>query len=285
MRTFWRNRTTSRAVPSSASSSVMRVSIATTSEPSVCASKPSRGLRPQLVLPGLEPLARDLHDAVVAERVVARRERGAHAPAPSRRDAGRARGSWARPAARRGSRGRSSCSRLDVELARDLAVRRSSASRRPRRRPTRRPPTRAAGARAAWPPRARGARARTTARTSAIAASRPLASGPRRPRDSPPGAPRPARPSPQPRDDQVVPQLLGQERRHRAPSRARHCTSAWCSVANAVAVALPEAAARAAHVPVREIVPERLDRPRHARRVVGVERGAGVARELAARAR
>ena len=47
------------------------------------------------------------------------------------------------------------------------------------------------------------------------------------------------------------------------------------------AVAVPEARARAAHVPVREVVPERLDGPGHARRVVGVERGAAVAGELA----
>ena len=74
LRTFWRKRTTSRAVPSSASSSVTRVSIATTSVPSVWASKPSRACERNSYSPGRELLTRDVHDTVVAELVGARGE-------------------------------------------------------------------------------------------------------------------------------------------------------------------------------------------------------------------
>ena len=80
--------------------------------------------------------------------------------------------------------------------------------------------------------------------------------------------------------DEVLPHLLGQERGHRAhDAQALHERVVQRGEGHAVAV--PEARSRAAHVPVREVVPEGLDGPGHAGRVVGVERGAAVAGELA----
>ena len=232
LRTFCRKRTTSRAVPSSASSSVTRVSIATTSEPSVCASKPSRACERSSYSPGVELLARDLHDAVGAELVVARRERRAHLlhlRAETRAERAEVRHDLLLDEALEvGRRGHG----LDVELARDLA-----AERRER--------LEAAGV-AAGHDRGRerlahaqlglGARAVPELADRAHVGHRRRAGrprcAPRRPRDSRPGAPRRARPAPQPRATRLS-HISSVRNGVTGPMIRRHCTSAWCSVANA----------------------------------------------------
>ena len=83
------------------------------------------------------------------------------------------------------------------------------------------------------------------------------------------------------RGDQVAPHRIGEvrhERGEQAGDGGQHLVQGGVRGALVVIeLALPEAAPVAPHVPVREVVDERLDPARRARRVVRVQRGARLA--------
>ena len=121
----------------------------------------------------------------------------------------------------------------------------------------------------------------TTRRTSAISSSSARVRL-RAPPASRRGRPTPARP--RTLAHEVLPEVLGRNGITGATTRSA-CTSAYQSVRNAASSLLPEAPARAADVPVREVVDERLEGADHVDRQRRLVRVGRLARRAASRAR